>query len=481
MLAAACFLPTAGFSAPKSARAATPSVLKTCAAATEDFTAVAHGKTVYLLDGEKGGVWQTYEHTETISHLALHGATLYFVDRLSATYTLALDGYTEGNNAQATGLTCSVFTLDENFLYFVQQDWIYKAPLDDLSAEQALYSPSLTSPSVAQYAGKLYYLYGQNYLYCYDLATNTDEGEVSPIPRSTAMAVADGNFYFLTKEGEVRGYTLADLEEGDRSTPLLSQSGGSVPYSSVSANGATLYLTKGNELFTYEAGETTPTKAPQNSYPTANAIPLGNAKAALSANDTATVARIQTQENALLFEVDLQASETYFHPLRAKRAALRGMQLYQDANYTLFACYEGGYKTYLTANQNVSAQETGYTPAALTGYASGKGKLYKYPLLSADFPALGETERNQKLEIVGEIEGLDGKYYAVKIGEKTGYLPAAQTRLFDGSSPDASQIELGERGGTQDAVWRLAYLLLGGVALCILADFLILRRKPKDD
>ncbi len=482
MLALAVLLPTTGLFSPKTAKAAAETPVKTCAAATQTLTAVSYGNRIFLFDNASGGVWLTYEHATPleITHIEFaNDTTLYFLDQKDLSfptlYRLGVDDFLTNTQAVDTGVRCNSFSIFNGELYSTiinpTETNFLRAPLEDLQAKTSAYSLQTNPHSFAVTQGKAYALDGMNHLY--ELTADSTQ-ELATLPAGANAIVLVGDvLYGLTNDGSL---FCCDAVGGNQT--VIEANGG---YASLSTDGERLYMCKNGALYVYQAGESVPLRAPQNDYPTADQIPLGNAKTELAQASTATVERIQTQENALLLCVDLQASETNFQLLSVRRGAATGICLYQDANYTLFVCYEEGYKTYLTANDNVRAQTTGYTPLTQTGYANGQGSLYKYPLLSADFPALVAIERNQALEIVGELEGIDGKYYAVKIGEDVGYLPATHARTFEGSAPPASQLTLGEQESEKDAVWRLAYLLLGGVALCILADVLLLRKKSGDE
>ena len=58
---------------------------------------------------------------------------------------------------------------------------------------------------------------------------------------------------------------------------------------------------------------------------------------------------------------------------------------------------------------------------------------------------------------------------------QTGYIPKTYVTSTSGNAP-VSNHTYGETVSKTDAYGRLIYLLLGGAAICVLTDFLILRR-----
>ena len=96
-------------------------------------------------------------------------------------------------------------------------------------------------------------------------------------------------------------------------------------------------------------------------------------------------------------------------------------------------------------------------------------------------PALGEFEKGEKITLLGKINGLDCEYYAVAYGESTAYVPKSHVTLFNGAPPTTETVKIEDVNADKEAIWRLAYLLLGTGAICVLVDFLILRKKDKDE
>ena len=88
------------------------------------------------------------------------------------------------------------------------------------------------------------------------------------------------------------------------------------------------------------------------------------------------------------------------------------------------------------------------------------------------------------MRILSEITAPEQSYYEIAYdtdtGEKIGYLPTAYVRQFNGEAPTPETTTYGETDSRLDTVWRLAFLLLGAGAICILIDFLLLRKRNDD-
>ena len=59
--------------------------------------------------------------------------------------------------------------------------------------------------------------------------------------------------------------------------------------------------------------------------------------------------------------------------------------------------------------------------------------------------------------------------------------PKAYASLINAAPTNPSQTLVGATEGDRDAVMRLVYLVLGFAIVCILTDFLLLRKKEEDD
>ena len=233
------------------------------------------------------------------------------------------------------------------------------------------------------------------------------------------------------------------------------------------------------------------------SLPTVKTIGVNGADENIFENANAEFTVVKTAENTLLVEFDLQTlgGAEHFPYLSLERANAQktALKIGETDKYYLLAEYDkdaGAYRTYLAlissctplnaddyrTEYSVEEQKTGYITSAIT--------LYKFPYLT-DLLKSGELNRGAMVTVLGEINELDHAYFHVSYetenGEiKTGYIPQAFVTDFSGLPPISETIEVGETEN-DDSVWRLAYILLGFAVICILTDYLLLRKKKGGD
>ena len=95
-----------------------------------------------------------------------------------------------------------------------------------------------------------------------------------------------------------------------------------------------------------------------------------------------------------------------------------------------------------------------------------------------------EIPRGALVTLTGEIDKLDHPYYRINYVDEngktqTGYIPKSYVTPVSGSTAPETDVYGGE-GNNADDIWRMVYIILGFGAICILVDFLLLR-KPKTD
>ncbi len=233
------------------------------------------------------------------------------------------------------------------------------------------------------------------------------------------------------------------------------------------------------------------------SLPTVKTIKVNDADEKIFENANAEFTVVKTAENALLVEFELQTlgGAEHFPYLSLERASTQktALKIGETDRYYLLAEYDKGagtYRTYLALISSctpleaddyrteypLEEQKTGYITSAIT--------LYKFPYLT-ELLKSDQLERGAMVTVLGEIDELDHAYFHVAYesenGEiKTGYIPQAFVNDFSGLPPISETVELGETEN-DDSVWRLAYLLLGFAAICILTDYLFLRKKKGGD
>ncbi len=445
----------------------------------EGYTALANGDTVYLYDDANGGIWQEYAHSDDVAEMHFDGAgNLYLLDQQAKLYKLSVPSYEEGVVAEETGITCNAFCVDEGTLYHSRQSWIYKAPLSDLSLEEPLYNtPSITTSAIDVWEGEVYYLYGLNYLYKLSLTTLRST-EAAKIPeKTTAFTLTNGNFFGVTSDDYFYGYPLTELSNPSR-TPLVEGRGG---YSALAAYDSKLYVLENTAVKKYAQGELLPADG-EFLRPALSAIPVGNIKTEVDEGNFEVVA---TNAASLLVEVDLNAEGSFLPCLSATRKErLTALKIAETEYYALLSYRgktENGYTAYLVDKRNVTPLGEEYTPVydePKTGYLTNAVGLYKFPHL--ELPTTTTLPRGAEISLVGEVKGLSRAYYKVRYGEEEGYIPAEYIVEQAYPSLETERVELGNTTDN-DGVWRLVYILLGGAAICILVDFLILRKKPDDE
>lgn len=224
------------------------------AAATDRYVAIADGNTLFCFDRSVRGVWQKYEHTNSITKLQFAGKSgLYFLDgQTNELYSLDVYHSLESASPVKTGIVCSTFSIHGDTLYYINvsagQSSVYSAPLDDLSSKKEIYSGRMYSPALSFWNGEIYYVYGTDYLHKLHPETGVST-KVAELPAGVlSMTITEGVLLCATESGGFYGYSLSDLTEKaslSECTPLVNVTDG---YSSVSANGNEVLLIRGNTV-----------------------------------------------------------------------------------------------------------------------------------------------------------------------------------------------------------------------------------------
>ena len=232
--------------------------------------------------------------------------------------------------------------------------------------------------------------------------------------------------------------------------------------------------------------------------PTVNTIAVNGVDEDVFSKESAVFSVVQTSEHALTVEFDLTllngAEHFPYLGLTRQTAALTALKIGECDEYNLLAVFDKekkNYQTFLVLKEfcmEMSADEykTEYSEdEQKTGYLTNAIALYKFPYLTELLTA-GELPRDCKVTLLGEIDKLDFAYFHVAFetenGErKEGYVPQSYVNLFDGSPKESELYVVGETESNLDSVWRMAYLLLGFAAICILVDYLILRREKDEE
>ena len=199
---------------------------------------------------------------------------------------------------------------------------------------------------------------------------------------------------------------------------------------------------------------------------------------------------VDVQKNALLVQFDLHqlqgASHFPYAGYTRTQTPLKALRLGTSGNYCVIAVYDDvtcTYQTYYTRSAFTQPAKDYFTPfeSVKTGYITSDVTLYKFPYLTNLLTA-GSLQRGAKVEILGELS-LDHEYYQIRYqtddGERTGYIPKSFVAETDGLAPQAQTVVLGKDISNTDALFALAYVLLGLLAIAVLVNYLILRKTNK--
>ena len=430
-------------------------------------------KTLLLANAEKAVLYSLEEETygEQIGQFSAFNGKLVGTASVYGTYYLI----SENNYAYALApdAESGVWTLTE-------------------TKKTSTHSPKALTADVY---GNLYILSGSD-VYSFNETQFTSSGEAGEkvfqnLPTATTKLAVDynGAIYALAggaiyrEDGAVFSFDDPLVYYEDKNaTPVLNSFAFGVE------ENETYVLCEGNYLI----------KSTALSLPTVKTIKVNGADESVFANAAAEFTVVKTSENALLVEFELQTlgGAEYFPYLSLERRETQrtALKIGETERYYLLAEYNqkaGAYKTYLALRSSctpleaddyrteygVEEQKTGYITSAIT--------LYKFPYLT-ELLKSGELERGAMVTVLGEIKELDHAYFHVAFesenGEiKTGYIPQAFVNDFSGLPPASETIEKGETESDLDSVGRLAYLLLGFAAICILTDYLLLRKKKGGD
>jgi len=251
-------------------------------------------------------------------------------------------------------------------------------------------------------------------------------------------------------------------------------------------NNAAYILYKGNFLAVTEKLQ----------LPTVKNIPVEKIDEDIFNDKQTNFTVVKTKANALLVAFDinaLQGAQTFPYLSHKRHSeSLTALKMGKTDVYDLIAVYnekKAQYDTYLVYSDSCTEYKTdGYTVTypqneQKIGYISSNAALYKIPFASPLFTT-SDIPRGESVTLLGEITKLDRPYYYVSYknakGEKvTGYLPQVYITEANGNMQSETLL-LGGTENHTDAYGRLAYILLGTAVICILVDYLILR-KPKED
>ena len=300
------------------------------------------------------------------------------------------------------------------------------------------------------------------------------------LPLNTQKISVDhnGNFYALADN---KIYKNGNTQAEDFSSPLVYSESASINAFAFGAEeNQTFLLCENNYLI-----QTT-----RLNLPTLKTVPVKGADKEIFSKESAEFIVVDVAQNALLIGFDLQALQgsEYFPYAGYSRAqtSLKALELGKSGEYSIIAVYDEAqksYQTYYTRSAFTSVAKDYHAPyeSAIAGYITSEVTLYKFPylnkLLTADV-----LPRGAQVEILGELS-LDHEYFEVRYqtadGAKTGYIPRSFVAETNGKPPQAETQVIGKEESNRDALFRLAYILLGLAAIAVLANYLLLRKKEK--
>lgn len=421
--------------------------------------------------------------------LAVDGETLLAANQTQAiVYNLSQEGYGEilytseafeGTLIGATAVYGSYYlTTDANYYYQIQntsENWTQTGV-----KKTTTHAPKLLTSDAYGY---LYIASGNS---VYQLSetqflSKIDDGwhEVSdalPDHAKKILVDYDQNFYALA-DGKVQ--KLGE-EAYDLNTPLV--------YSPTATISSFAFGIEENQTYIlYEENYMAKTTALELS--TVKTISVGeNDENIFDVTLSATTEVYKTAENGMLVFFDLSAlsGAEYFPYLYYDRQSLplTALKIGETDKHNLLVAWDKEQKKYvacLALKSDCIPQENfsfSYeTPTTL--YLTNDVSLYKYPHLN-DLPAFTRLTRGAQITVIGELNGLDYDYYTVSYQDEqgktqTGYIPKPFAINFDSSPATQEKVFYGNKQGNTDSMYRLAYLILGAGAVCILSDVLLFR------
>ena len=473
-------------------------------AETKLFIADTNNDRISVYDTETSTFTSSLETDVSVSSLASYGETLLVSSSSQAIlYDISEKRYgtellrVSEVNGNIVG-TASVYNryyllTDENYCYTLSKEegmWRYtETQKNTVSLRAVSFTADVFGSLYAVYDnGKLYRFTEQEFLTPNASGTKLLDG----LQKVQKMSLDyDTNLYLLS-EGALIKYTL---QEGSYTeTECYSPSHNLVYDKTPTITSFTFGVRNEYAYCLYEGDYLIKTDELQ--IPTVSPIPVGNAKAILFEQEVQSLSAAQITAGAILIEFDANAllsAEVFpYTAFTRAQTALTVVTLGEENGYTMISAkneQSGEFKTYLVRSEDCTslpenAYYTDYQANIKTGYLTNAVSLYKYPYLT-DILTVAELPRGAIIKILGETILFDHTYYFVEAetetGIKTGYIPKNFVSSFENESPKAETVFIGEEGVNTDAVWRVAYLLLGTALICILVDFLLLRKRKNND
>ncbi len=344
--------------------------------------------------------------------------------------------------------------------------------------------------------GNLYVACG-NSVYAYTEQTflsaePASEAFCESLPTQTNKIAVDyrGNLYALS-ENAIYKYTINSNDWATENFALddptfYCESANAISFVFGIEENATYVLYKENYLL----------KTEKLQLPTVKTIPVNGADESIFSAESATFTVVKTKPDTLVIQFDITKLEgasvfpyVAFERSKAEKTALK---IGEANDYALLAEFDKEsqlYSTYLVRASDCAElpteeyRESYDEERQTTGYLTNSIYLYKFPYLT-ELLTVCRMSRGTEVVLTGEIDQLDHAYYQVEYVDedgitRTGYIPKAYVTRVSATQPTNEPIYGSDEADT-DGIWRFVYITLGIAAICILTDFLILR-KPKDE
>lgn len=288
----------------------------------------------------------------------------------------------------------------------------------------------------------------------------------------------EGSMYALI-DGKLQ--KLGENEPFDLNTPLVYSDSATVRSFAFSIEENVTYLLYGENYLA---------KTAALQLPTVRSIAVNGVDKSIFANESAEFSVVETTSGALAVEFDinkLQGAEYFPYLSYERRASFTALRIGEAAPYSVLVVYDEVSNSYSTCLVLTSAcKEVDFRDSEetlKTGYLTSDVTLYKFPYLT-ELLTVARLQQGHTVKVLGKVENLDYPYYYVEYtdGETTlrGYVPQSFVCAFDGAPPQTETVIYGGTANNNDSVWRLAYLVLGSAAICILVDILLLKKKKEN-
>jgi len=225
----------------------------TAVAVTNNYTAIADGKTLHVYD-RTANQYNEYVHTEEITQLAFDDAdNIYFLSELELWTIPAKD---LSNASKVNHISALGFTLYDNALYY--NTTLKKIKRYDLSNGD---TDEYTLPNVLQADSPLTFAKGNLYCICKDDDGNSALTKINPGTTQVtsiasfpapilSMAISNNLFCAVTESGNFQVYNLGNLK-GEAITDTALDATDKGGYRALFAKGDDVYAVRGNSIRLY--------------------------------------------------------------------------------------------------------------------------------------------------------------------------------------------------------------------------------------